>query len=347
MSLASLRRAAGALALDVPRYRRALASPRGYLSLCNRGERLEPAPGGDAYRCAWDWASDLSAPVQFPSLGRRMSARAHADHPVVLADERATSAAPALSFIIGHRGTARLPHLLATIASLAGQRDADIECIVVEQDQTPLLPGRLPAWVKHVFTPLPEGGMPYCRSWALNVGAASASGRVLVLHDGDMLLPADYAAEALKQIAAGAQVANIKRFVFYMDEADTSRWFSGRRQLDASAPEAITQNLEAGGSLVIVRDAFFEIGGMDEEFIGWGGEDNEFWERAQVLRRWEFGYLPIWHLWHPAQPKKQDLANETRRRFLELAGVPVADRIARLRALDFGRMDGPVGARVR
>ena len=65
--------------------------------------------------------------------------------------------------------------------------------------------------------------------------------------------------------------------------------------------DAIVQNLEAGGSSGAGRQAYFDIGGFDERFIGWGGEDNEFWERAQTKKVYPYGYLPLVHLWHEPQ----------------------------------------------
>ena len=98
------------------------------------------------------------------------------------------------------------------------------------------------------------------------------------------------------------------------------------------------QNAEAGGSLAVARSAFFEIGGYDESFVGWGGEDNEFWERAQTRRVWSsYGYLPIVHLWHAAQPRKTDPGNPTLRHYEKLSGMTVEDRIAELSQRDFGQ----------
>jgi len=55
----------------------------------------------------------------------------------------------------------------------------------------------------------------------------------------------------------------------------------------------------------ITRRAYFELGGMDERFVGWGGEDNEFWDRCKKLRRWIWGFASIIHLWHRSQPLKE------------------------------------------
>jgi hypothetical protein len=341
--LAYPRNLIGVLLKDSQRYRRALAGCGAeYLALCNRNERLVPAPDGDGFRCDWRWTSDLHAPKYLPRLGVRLLERALAAHPIRRA------AAPsggqeksALTFIIGHRGMERLPHLLATLESIAGQQRTGVDCVVVEQDVEPRVAAHLPPWVRHVHTPPPEPSMPYCRSWTFNVGARHASAPVLVLHDNDMLVPADYAASILDRVAQGCEVVNHKRFIFYLSEAHTRLVFGGQAALASEAPVAIVQNLEAGGSIAITRDAFDRIGGMDESFIGWGGEDSEFWERAQTLRVWPYAALPIVHLWHAAQPGKQQPGNSAQEHFRALSSVCAADRIARLRTAPRGELNGP------
>jgi hypothetical protein len=335
----------GVLVKDLPRYLPALLGGNaGYLALRNRAERLEPAPDGSGYRCDWQWTSDLHAPKVLPFLGRWLMKQALADHPIRrLQQPEVVSIQPQVSFIIGHRGMSRLPHLLATLESIAGQQDVPVECIVVEQETESQLAGQLPAWVRHIHTPPPTADMPYCRSWAFNIGVRQARGAVLVLHDNDMLVPADYAAQILKRVNHGYEVANLKRFIFYLNEKHTQAVFSGLSSLMDEAPETIVQNLEAGGSVAITREAFERIGGMDESFIGWGGEDNEFWERAKTCKAWPYGYLPIVHLWHPSQPGKYQGENPTLRHYRELSAIPATDRIVRLNSLGHGVMAGPYG----
>jgi hypothetical protein len=345
--LAYWRNLIGVLLKDRQRYRRALAG-RGkeYLVLCNRNEHLIPAPDGCGFRCDWLWTSDLHAPKYLPRLGVRLLERALAAHPIRrAAAPSGDQARPEATFIIGHRGMERLPHLLATLESIAGQRGADVDCVVVEQDVQPRVAAHLPSWVHHVHTPPPEPGMPYCRSWTFNVGARHAAAPVLVLHDNDMLVSADYAASILARMAQGFEVVNHKRFIFYLSEAHTRLVFDGQAALSSEAPVAIVQNLEAGGSVAVTREAFDKIGGMDESFIGWGGEDNEFWDRAQTLRVWPYAALPIVHLWHAAQPEKQKPGNRTLEHFKALSSVSAADRIERLRSMARGELSGPNNAR--
>ena len=335
----------GVLLKDWRRYRRALnARDTSYLTLCNRYERLIAAPEGSGYRCNWQYTSILHAPKHLPVLGLKLLRRALADHPVRRREHpEKSSQAPQISFIIGHRGLDRFPHLLATLESIAGQQGVDLECLVIEQDTQAYLPGLLPAWVRYTHTPPPDSGMPYCRAWAFNVGVREARGGMLVLHDNDMLVPADYAASILRHGHQGYEVINLKRFIFFLGQAHSRGSCTGSDELMAQAPESIMQNAEGGGSIAITRQGYERIGGFDEAFVGWGGEDNEFWERAQTLKTWPYGYLPLVHLWHPAQPGKERVDNPTLQRHQDLSRIPAQTRIGRLRNSPTGLLSGPTG----
>jgi hypothetical protein len=344
----STRKLLGVLLRDVPVYVPALL--RGgdaYLTIRNRHERLSAAPQGAGFRCEWQWASDLHAPKVMPLLGRELMRRALAVHPVRLADAMAApkTTAPEICFVIGHRGVDRLPHLLSTLRTIAAQERVGVECIVVEQDAVSRLTGQLPSWVRLIHTPPPTPEMPYCRSWTFNVAARQACAPILVLHDNDMLVPVDYAAHIVSLARAGYEVMNPKRFIFYLSHGHTEAYLAGRSGLLGAPPEVIVQNLEAGGSVAITREAFERIGGMDESFIGWGGEDNEFWERAATLQVWTWGSLPIVHLWHAAQIGKQDSENQTAQHYRALAHITPLDRIRRLRHTARGQSSGPAGVR--
>lgn len=335
----------GVMLREWPRYRHLLgASGSSYLALCNRNERLEVAPGGKGYRCDWQWTSDLHAPKILPSLGTSLMKRALDEHPVRRAamPER-IGEPPDVTFVIGHRGVDRLPLLLATLESIAGQKNVSIECLVVEQDSQNRIGAELPSWVRHIHTPPPAADMPYCRSWTFNVGARNARGAVLVLHDNDMVVPADYTARLLEHVVDGYEAVNLKRFGFYLSEKHTDSVLSGRAGLTDQPPQSIVQNLEGGGSVAITRAAYERIGGFDESFVGWGGEDNEFWERAQTLRVWPYAYMPIVHLWHAPQAGKYGPDNPTLNRYQALAAIPASGRIAQLRLGRTGEMSGPAG----
>jgi hypothetical protein len=316
------------------RYERALRAPSpAYLALANRRERLKPAPDGIGWACHWRYTSVLHAPGVQPRLGSRLLSRCLADAPIVRCSSPSHPLAPGeipqLSVLIGHRGEQRLPLLLATLESLAAQREVRLECLVIEQDDVPRIACALPAWVRHVHARPQRAGAAYNRSHTFNVGSRHARGRVLLLHDNDMLVPERYCQRVLERIDRGFEVINPKRFVFYLDQEASEAVLRGGAPTDGSAG-MIVQNLEAGGSMAILADTYRAIGGMDETFVGWGGEDNEFWDRCQTRPTWIWGYEPIVHLWHPSQPHKLRSDNPNLMRARELMELPAATRIASL-----------------
>lgn len=334
----ALRRArelAGVLLIDLPRYQRALSSsgPE-WLGLCNRREHLEQAPdGGPGVRCDWVWSSALHAASVVPSLGRRLLHRALRTSPVCLdaAWPACPPQNPRISFIVPHRGMERLPLLGLVLRSLAGQGGVSAECILAEHSPQPCVEAGLPAGVRYVHAPA-SSGEAFSRARAFNRGAHAARGDVLVFHDGDLLAPAAYGRAVLERFEQGYDVMDLKRFIFYLDEGDSLALASGVDLAALRAPRRVVQNSTGGGSLAVGREGFERVGGYDGTFIGWGGEDVEFWERAQRLRLYPYGHLPFLHLWHPPQPEKTPAKDAGgMRRLAEVTKVPVDERIRRLR----------------
>jgi GT2 family glycosyltransferase len=154
---------------------------------------------------------------------------------------------------------------------------------------------------------------------------------MVILHDNDILVPSRYAAEVAERVAEGFRFVDLKRFLFYWSDETTERAFSS--SAISLTAETIAQNLQ-GGSIVATKDAYAAIGGFDEGFVGWGGEDNDFWDRAEEAgSTYRFGYLPMIHLFHPPQAGKVagDAAPAVAR-YRELEKVPPEERIRRLRA---------------
>jgi hypothetical protein len=163
------------------------------------------------------------------------------------------------------------------------------------------------------------------------VGAREARSPVLLLHDNDMLVPRGYARRILQRIDNGYAVVNPKRFIFYLHPQHSQAVLTQRAPYDEQAADYIVQNLEAGGSMAITAEAYNLVGGMDEEFRGWGGEDNEFWDRCLTLPTWIWGYEPIVHLWHRSQPLKGEGHNPNIERAHTLMRRPAQERIKDLR----------------
>ncbi|HVT45428.1 MAG TPA: galactosyltransferase-related protein [Thermoanaerobaculia bacterium] len=344
----ALRARLGAIFYDVPPFLWHLLRPgtertreRPWVRIRNRHDRLLAEDGVPGVRCDWQWTSDLHVCKVFPAAGLALMRRAFRDWPIRLSDAPVVVGDPEVTFVLGHRGLERLPHLLMTLRSLAGQEGVAIEAIVVEQSAAPEIREAIPSWVRYIHTPIASPSVPYMRSWSLNVGARHARGRILVLHDNDMVMPRDYAREVVSRAGEGAEILDLKRFTFYLSAGHSQRILDAGRIVLDEPPEAVVQNLQ-GASIVATREAYEAIGGYDESFVGWGGEDNEMWERAATRRLSAHGYLPMLHLWHaPQREKAEGRAAEGLARQRSLSEIPVAERIERLRARAWGRIDSP------
>jgi hypothetical protein len=318
--------------------------PDPWLQIRNRRDVI--STNGRGVQCHWRFASDLHLSKVFPSTAARLMRRALARWPMKMRDTPAAASGPLrVSFLIGHRGTARLPHLLATLRNIAAQGGVRFECIVVEQSVVPEVESFLPAWVRYIHTPLPRPDLPYCRSWAFNVAVRRAQGDILVLHDNDVLIPERYAYDAVQRVEEGYSFVDLKRFIFYLDANATARVFVTGVP-PAGVPALVVQNLDGGLSIVARRDAYDAIGGFDESYIGWGGEDNDFVDRAGFFGGvYRFGYMPMIHLEHPPQSGKATQTTGAIRRYRTMEGVDPGERIARLCAIEQGRMEGPAAVR--
>jgi hypothetical protein len=336
-----IRQIAGALLHDAPIYFRYMLPftkngiTPSWVFVRNRNEELISEQMFPGVKCKWKWTSDLYLPKVFPAFGHWLYRRAFQDFPVHMKEKAALTekAKPDVSFIIGHRGMERLPLLLATLKSIAGQQGCSFECIVVEHDDAKLIMNQLPLWVKYVHSPLHKNDIAYSRSMAFNEGAKAAKSELLVFHDNDLLVPARYADNLLKYFRDGYEVINLKRFIFYLDKISTKQVCDQASIQISPGIEAIMQNAEGGGSICITNEAFLGIGGFDERFVGWGGEDNEFWERAATRRVYPYGYLPLVHLWHAPQAGKQQRSQaEGVSLYRQLSAQSPEKRIQKLRS---------------
>jgi hypothetical protein len=328
-----MREYAGVIYKDWFRYQSSLNHrDKNYLRLTNRLERISSGPEDVGYVCLWPHTSKLHAPLIVPSLGKSLLERCLQESLFEMKEQRQLEMNIELSVLIGHRGLSRLPLLLTTIRSIASQIDVGLECIVIEQDKEPKIKDYLPTWVRYLFIETGNDSTVYNRSASFNLGAKNAKGKILILHDNDMLIPKKYCKNIVGIVNHGYEVVNLKRFVFYMSRTHTNDIITSTKYITAQAPEYIIQNLEAGGSMAITKEAYSYIGGMDEAFVGWGGEDVEFWKRCSVLKRWIWAYEPIVHLWHPSQPLKEKADNPNIERLRILNELDLNDRIAVLRS---------------
>jgi hypothetical protein len=342
-----LKELAGVWIKDSRRYARACGPETAtngdplWVHLHNRIEQIEVNPQGPGVRCLWEHSSRLHACEILPHWGSRLLKRVQQDWSFSFASHNLSSGrTPQVSFVFAHAGRDRLPQLCQVIRSAFAQRNVAIECIVVDLTKDSIL-SELPQGTigQHVDTShLPEG---WYKSWAYNIGARMARGDILVFQDGDIVMPDRYAAELVRTYQSGTwNAASLQRFLFYLSQPATEH-FIRTNSPDYDAPVAISQNWK-GGTISIRRESFFDIGGFDEGFVGWGGEDDEFYSRCISAGHCRFGYIPFIHLWHPPQTVRKTSANPN----IEIVtparlALPVEQRIKQLRSRKYGSLLQP------
>ena len=202
----------------------------------------------------------------------------------------------------------RLRNLLACLISLRDQSASreTYRVVVVETDETPRRRDVIAPYADHyLFAPNP--GL-FNKSWAVNVGVVHAPGapEVICVLDADVLVDREFVARNAARFRRPGTMGHLSyRDMWCLDEPSTA-WAIEQR-LGRHAPEVDVDHLRAfvlrrpPGCCVWARSsAYHRIGGMDERFEGWGGEDNDFAYRMDTNSAFDSHDDLLLHMHHPS-----------------------------------------------
>ena len=199
----------------------------------------------------------------------------------------------------GHRHA----NLLTVLAFLA--KTPEWPVIVVEQDIVPQLTEPLPHPRCSVLFAYNPG--PFNKAWGFNVGARRFGGPVLVFTDADLIVP-ELLPRAVTHCMNSVQVVKPYRQVLDLSPEATQHLRAGdAKALEQTLHQAKSRTAQGefaplcGGAFAIRQKTFFALGGWDERFVGWGGEDDAFSFKVQRARlsTLEFDDVAALHLYHP------------------------------------------------
>jgi hypothetical protein len=301
-----------------------------WLDVCNRYDVLDFDTATEGRICRWQDSSALTVCRIFPRVAVRLFRHCFKLWPVRLnfAPDSVLSDAPAATVLIAIGGRDRLPQFWMTLASMRGQADVALEIIVVEQGPEETLRRELPADVRYIHDP-GLNGQPFNKSRALNVGAREARGEFLLIHDGDFVVPCNYVSSIVDRLKSSDAIRPA-RFIFYLSRASSEEYETTRRFPEQPVFDYVAQNTPT--PMAMKSSCYRAIGGHDESFIGWGGEDVEFLSRLRMRSIAEGGYLPVIHLWHPAAPNKTS-GHRNRQLQADRLTIPAEQRIQLLKAI--------------
>lgn len=297
--------------------------------LHNRSERLHPDPRTPGRVCAWTDSSKLTVVRTFPDVGVRLLKHVLTEWPVRFAPDDAPIATgdPDVSILIPIAGTARMAQFRLALAAARAQVDVAVETVVVEQWPEATLRGNLPAGVRYLHQPVPVDA-EFNKSRALNAAARIASGRYLLILDADLLLPERFASECALALE-NVDSVRPARWIFYLDRSSSDLLSIAWDATSLVDVDSVVANTPM--PIALRRSTYWEVGGHDEAYEGWGGEDTEFLDRLRTCTVGEGGWMPILHVWHPPAAKKAD-GDRNRRLHDAKMALSTAARIENLAA---------------
>ncbi|WP_158737187.1 galactosyltransferase-related protein [Alteribacillus sp. YIM 98480] len=145
---------------------------------------------------------------------------------------------------------------------------------------------------------------PFSKAHAVNKAAAKAAGNVYIILDADIICSPHlllYSLQLLNKyswIIPYSQVKNVSKSSTHTLLNTRPTW-PLQINMDTKVNH-FGKVLPVGGVNVISKQCFNKVGGFDERFYGWGGEDDAFACSVNTLcGHYKRLNTSIFHLWHP------------------------------------------------
>lgn len=140
------------------------------------------------------------------------------------------------------------------------------------------------------------------RAWGFNCFKNFISSGKVFLADNDIILDKNILYDTVKTLDYYDVVRPFNGMVVDCDETETVEFIQDNTKLPTIKSEKIRNIFNFSGGVCSFRvDSFLEkIGGFDERFEGWGGEDDEMHKHLNNLNITKFSFNNIGiHLYHP------------------------------------------------
>ncbi len=146
---------------------------------------------------------------------------------------------------------------------------------------------------------------PFNKAKAVNEAAAKAKGSIFAIIDADIICGPAALHEAAELLMRYPWIIPFKE-VLNLSKVSTSRLLTTSPSWPLPSHMSFKKRsfneraLPVGGINIMKRECFEAVGGFDERFLGWGGEDDAF---AAAMNTICGHYMrtddTILHLWHP------------------------------------------------
>lgn len=207
----------------------------------------------------------------------------------------------AFTYIIGYRHRMdRLNNLRRTLDWINGFSGAQV--ILVEQDKFSKI-NHLNLKCQHIFV---KTNMPYNRSWAFNIGLKYSKTNIICCGDSDLIMEPQAFIAGLQ---ATQQYEMVSPYHSVVDLTPNESNFPLESLVKIDRPgrgETDNQKINISGGIAIFRkDALIKLGGWNENFVGWGGEDDFQTIKVKQFLTWTELKAKVFHLYHDRQQPDQ------------------------------------------
>lgn len=142
-------------------------------------------------------------------------------------------------------------------------------------------------------------GGPWSKGAALADAFARCDADLLVIADADSFVDPDVlrkAAARAEQFGWCVPHGQVKR----LSQEATEAVYAGGSHRRGRLVRRTYHGPSGGGIVVLTREAWETVGGVDERYEGWGGEDVSFgWALHALVGAGSRIGAPLYHLWHP------------------------------------------------
>jgi predicted glycosyltransferase involved in capsule biosynthesis len=141
----------------------------------------------------------------------------------------------------------------------------------------------------------------YCRAKAINNAYQKASGDVFIIVDSDVYFPDQLLDQIASLINAYPWIVPFEKGIRLTRDASDRLLENGLPDWISLPPNEIDHEVTSVGAFmnVVPRTCFEAVGGFDERFVDYGGEDEAFALALDTIcgRHGRMGDI-IYHLWH-------------------------------------------------
>ncbi len=211
------------------------------------------------------------------------------------------------TYIIGYRHKIdRLNNLKKTLEWISSF--SNVEVILVEQDTHSKI-SELNLKCKHIFV---KSDMPYNRSWSFNIGLSYSTSNIIVFGDSDLIMHPDDFIAGLKLLESYEMVSPYHSVIDLTQEESNLPFDKMILINRPGRGEADNQRINISGGISMFRkDSIIKIGGWNEQFLGWGGEDDFQTIKVKNLLTWNESKARCYHLWHKKEQIDANLYQRT------------------------------------